>query len=258
MTPLAPAASSSPEDPGAASSSNATSRPSIKKQAWTQEEDEKLLAIVTEQGPSCWSQIAVSLPGRLGKQCRERWHNHLAPEVKKDNFSEEEDRIIIEAVAKHGTKWSLIVKLVPGRTDNAIKNRWNSAARRLNRMQRRQDADEMACVGLDPTVGDVTSLDSQVLARHLLKTGLDPRVPRAKRKLAVDSNAAAGKRAAPCKETPSMNGLEMLCELTTTASTTATEAQTTDTGAPPSGEDKKLAAAAHQDVAAMLLSLGQV
>eukprot|EP00967_Tisochrysis_lutea_P125178 scaffold210125_cov33-Tisochrysis_lutea.AAC.1 len=64
----------------------------IKKQAWTPEEDAKLLAMVQTHGPSAWSQIALHLPGRVGKQCRERWHNHLSPEVKKENFTEEEVR----------------------------------------------------------------------------------------------------------------------------------------------------------------------
>eukprot|EP00962_Isochrysis_galbana_P024108 scaffold7374_cov112-Isochrysis_galbana.AAC.2 len=64
----------------------------IKKQAWTPEEDAKLLAMVEHHGPSSWSQIALHLPGRVGKQCRERWHNHLSPEVKKENFTEEEVR----------------------------------------------------------------------------------------------------------------------------------------------------------------------
>ncbi|EOD17409.1 hypothetical protein EMIHUDRAFT_46436, partial [Emiliania huxleyi CCMP1516] len=87
---------------------------------WTPEEDAKLLRMVAQYGPSSWSQIAQHLPGRVGKQCRERWHNHLSPE----------DRLILQAVAEHGTKWALIVKLIPGRTDNAIKNRWNSATRK--------------------------------------------------------------------------------------------------------------------------------
>jgi hypothetical protein len=64
----------------------------IKKQAWTPEEDAKLLAMVEHHGPSSWSQIALHLPGRVGKQCRERWHNHLSPEVKKENFTEDEVR----------------------------------------------------------------------------------------------------------------------------------------------------------------------
>ena len=57
---------------------------SIRKQAWTAEEDAKLLELVTTHGPSNWSRIAADLPSRIGKQCRERWHNHLSPAVKKE------------------------------------------------------------------------------------------------------------------------------------------------------------------------------
>ena len=61
-----------------------------RKQAWTPEEDTQLLELVNQHGASNWSRIAVSLPSRIGKQCRERWHNHLSPEVKKEGFSAEE------------------------------------------------------------------------------------------------------------------------------------------------------------------------
>ena len=63
-----------------------------KKQAWSAEEDAQLLSLVERFGASCWSQIAAHLGGRIGKQCRERWHNHLAPEVKKEGFTDEEAR----------------------------------------------------------------------------------------------------------------------------------------------------------------------
>lgn len=60
------------------------------------DEDSLLLQLVSLHGPSSWSTIAAELPGRVGKQCRERWHNHLSPDVKKETFSEEEDRLILE------------------------------------------------------------------------------------------------------------------------------------------------------------------
>jgi hypothetical protein len=72
---------------------------SCKKQAWTPAEDAQLLALVTEHGPTSWSEIAKSLPGRIGKQCRERWHNHLSPEVKKEGFTDEEVPLTALALA---------------------------------------------------------------------------------------------------------------------------------------------------------------
>ena len=107
----------------------------VVKRAWTAEEDAQLLRLVEEHGPRRWSVIAAQLYGRVGKQCRERWHNHLCPSVNKEEWTEEEDRMIMELVQQMGTKWSKIVKLLPGRTDNAIKNRWNSTMRKTLRRQ---------------------------------------------------------------------------------------------------------------------------
>mmetsp|Transcript_2922 Transcript_2922/g.4287 ORF Transcript_2922/g.4287 Transcript_2922/m.4287 type:complete len:419 (+) Transcript_2922:47-1303(+) len=100
--------------------------PSIKKGPWTPIEDELIFKGITLYGEGKWSKVAKDIPGRLGKQCRERWMNHLDPKIRKDPFTEEEDELIIELHAIYGTQWTKIRKDLPGRTDNAIKNRFYS------------------------------------------------------------------------------------------------------------------------------------
>nr|URY18936.1 MYB protein [Zanthoxylum bungeanum] len=108
----------------------------LRKGLWSPEEDERLLNYITKHGHGCWSSVP-KLAGlqRCGKSCRLRWINYLRPDLKRGAFSIQEENLIIELHAVLGNRWSQIAAQLPGRTDNEIKNLWNSSIKKKLRQR---------------------------------------------------------------------------------------------------------------------------
>ena len=112
----------------------------VRKRPWTQIEDVLLAKLANKIGSQKWSEIAKRIKGREGKQCRERWHNHLNPDIRKDPWDFHEEWLLFLSHKIHGNKWSIMAKYINGRTDNSIKNHWNSVMKRkLNEYDDRLD-----------------------------------------------------------------------------------------------------------------------
>ncbi|XP_020223870.1 transcription factor MYB65 isoform X2 [Cajanus cajan] len=106
----------------------------LKKGPWTSAEDAILVNYVNKHGEGNWNAVQkYSGLSRCGKSCRLRWANHLRPNLKKGAFTAQEERLIAELHAKMGNKWARMAAHLPGRTDNEIKNYWNTRIKRRQR-----------------------------------------------------------------------------------------------------------------------------
>ncbi|KAI3765561.1 hypothetical protein L2E82_15599 [Cichorium intybus] len=106
----------------------------LKKGAWSENEDQKLRAYIEKHGNPNWRKLP-KLAGlsRCGKSCRLRWMNYLHPDIKRGNYTVEEEDLIIKLHHSLGNKWSKIAAKLPGRSDNEIKNHWHThLSKRVN------------------------------------------------------------------------------------------------------------------------------
>ncbi|KAF7831297.1 transcription factor MYB97-like [Senna tora] len=119
---------------GGGEGGGATEEVALKKGSWTAAEDAVLIEYVTKHGEGNWNAVQRNTGlARCGKSCRLRWANHLRPNLKKGAFSPEEEKLILELHAQYGNKWARMAALLPGRTDNEIKNYWNTRVKRRQR-----------------------------------------------------------------------------------------------------------------------------
>ncbi|KAL3526980.1 hypothetical protein ACH5RR_011636 [Cinchona calisaya] len=126
------------------------------KGAWTKQEDQKLIDYIRTNGEGGWRTLPEHAGlHRCGKSCRLRWINYLSPDIKRGNFAEDEEDLIVKLHALLGNRWSLIAGRLPGRTDNEVKNYWNSHIRR-----------KLINMGIDPNNHRLNQVQTPLLYNH--------------------------------------------------------------------------------------------
>ena len=126
-----------------AAASKPPGAPTGRTTVWTEAEDQQLRSLVGEYGTKKWAAIAETMGTKASKQCRRRWQNYLNAEVTKGGWSAHEDALLIEGHKKFGNRWTEIAKMVRGRTDNAVKNRYMAICKKRMRPPTAGTLDDM-------------------------------------------------------------------------------------------------------------------
>ncbi|GAA5885688.1 hypothetical protein JCM16303_003115 [Sporobolomyces ruberrimus] len=166
------------------------SKPQSQKGPWTAGEDNVLRSLVHKYGCEKWVLIANDLGTRSGKQCRERWHNHLNPSINKSEWTAEEDALIKELYSKIGSRWAEMAKYLPGRPDNAIKNHWNASQVREKRARAKSQARASIASDANPFEQEVDQLEPPL-----------PPAPPLMMRTGSNTSLAGGPRYAPYSRT---------------------------------------------------------
>ncbi|KAG2333939.1 hypothetical protein Bca4012_000965 [Brassica carinata] len=135
----------------------------LKRGPWTIEEDHRLMNFILNNGIHCW-RIVPKLAGllRCGKSCRLRWINYLRPDLKRGGFTDAEEERIMELHSQLGNRWSKIASHFPGRTDNEIKNHWNTKIKK-----------KMKHLGLDPATHEpMNNITDQTESNQITKPNM--------------------------------------------------------------------------------------
>ncbi|KAL8251255.1 hypothetical protein R6Q59_034948 [Mikania micrantha] len=134
----------------------------VKKGPWTPEEDIMLVSYVQQHGPGNWRQVPTNTGlRRCSKSCRLRWTNYLRPGIRRGDFTDEEEKMIIQLQALLGNKWAAIASYLPERTDNDIKNYWNThLKKKLTKLQMGSDEHDLLNKKKDRFMSSTTSTSS--------------------------------------------------------------------------------------------------
>jgi hypothetical protein len=125
-------------------------------------EDQRLRDIVTELGQNDWAAIASRLGTRCARQCRERYRNYLDPSLRRDPWSEDEDRLLFEKFSEIGPKWSLIERFFKGRSEANIKNRWAQLTAKATRGELLSEEKRGILQGLDELIAGTVKSEAPI------------------------------------------------------------------------------------------------